>query len=363
MSFLTESCLRGGREVRRILPDGDFNAPFSGRVRNTCVSLFCLSAQESHEYGRITIRTLTMRNMLKNFLGKSRVADDAEELPKLTSSSIERIKTLFENFPIGRRLRYFPEFRKELVFETILVAYCLNRSYVYSVDAIERDDKGYPAAFWGGDGEHKSPFSQLKQLQFLVPDTSTLEKKLDYQSRALLGREGQFNTGNAISLISNAGPEVWVVDTQVTKRIVLPDGPYADMKMVLLTPDLTTLAAFEQRRTVRAKACAPVTLSFSDGSPPEPCSVVIVDLSETEVRVRVRDRGASIPEMNPGEEVILDVDLGSEERHRTLKGEVLRRSPEHCVIELKGLIKDGRPGSFGLLELLELKAGLLNYSN
>jgi len=179
----------------------------------------------------------------------------------------------------------------------------------------------------------------------------------------LLGREGQFNTGNTISLISNAGPEMWVVDTQVAKRVALPDGPYADMKMILLTPDLTTLAAFDQRRNVRAKTCAPVTLSLADGTLSEPCAVVIGDVSETEVRIRVRDRGATLPEMNPGDELILDVDLGIEERHITIKGAVLRRSAENCVIELKGLFKDGRLGSFGLLDLLELKAGLLNYGN
>lgn len=304
-----------------------------------------------------------MRNMLKSFLGKSRGTDETEELPTVTAKSIERLKTLIEFFPIGRRLRYFPEFRKELVFDTILVAYCLNKNFVYSVDAIERDSQGYPTAFWGGASEQKSPFSELRQFQLLVPDTSTLEMKLNYQSRALLGREGQFNTGNTISLISNSGQEVWAVDTHVAKRVVLPEGPYADMRMVLLTPDLRTLAAFEQRRSVRAKTSAPVTLSLVDGTLSEPCTVVIVDVSETEVRTRVRDRGATLPEMNPGDEVILDIDLGAEEQHRTIKGTVLRRSPENCIIELKGLFKDGRLGSFGLLDLLELKAGLLNYGN
>ncbi len=301
--------------------------------------------------------------MLKSFLGISHGINEPEESPALTANGAERLKKLIECFPIGRKLRYFPEFKKELVFDTVLVAYCLNRKFIYSVDAIERDAQGHPTAFRAGEGERKTPFSELKQLELLVPDTSQLEMKLDYQSRAVLGREGQFNTGNAISLISNAGNEVWVIDTRVAKRVVLPDGPYAAMKMVLLTPDLTTLAAFEQRRNIRAKTCAPVTVSLADGTLSESCAVVIVDVSETEVRIRVRDRGSSLLGMNPGDEVILDIDLGTEEQHRTIKGVILRRSPENCVIELKGLFKDGILASFGLLDLLELKAGLLNYGN
>lgn len=84
-------------------------------------------------------------------------------------------------------------------------------------------------------------------------------------------------------------------------------------------------------------------------------------MSDDAVRLRVRDRDATMPAMRPGDEVILDVDLGEGKRRYTIKGAVLRRSPETCSVMLKGLLMDGKFGSFGPLDFLELKAGLLNY--
>ena len=41
--------------------------------------------------------------------------------------------------------------------------------------------------------------------------------------------------------------------------------------------------------------------------------------------------------------------------------QVIRRSPETCVLQLEGQIRDGKYCAFSPLDLLELKAGLLNY--
>ena len=53
--------------------------------------------------------------------------------------------------------------------------------------------------------------------------------------------------------------------------------------------------------------------------------------------------------------------LGEAERHYTIKGCVTRRSPETCVLKLDGQVRDGRFVGFAPLDLLELKAGLINY--
>lgn len=273
---------------------------------------------------------------------------------------LDQIRTLIEFFPIGKRLQYYPEFKKEIVFETFVVAYCVNGHFVYSAEAIERDALGVPTAFHAGANEQRIPVAGLKLFQLLVPDTSDLEMKLDYQRRALIGRGRQFNKGNYISLTSNAGGKgVSTVDTEVAKQIVLPDGPYAHTNMILLTPELQTLAVTDQRRKARAKTCVPVMVSLADGKLAGPCT--IVDMSDDAVRLRVRDRDATMPAMRPGDEVILDVDLGEGKRRYTIKGAVLRRSPETCSVMLKGLLMDGKFGSFGPLDFLELKAGLLNY--
>ena len=84
-------------------------------------------------------------------------------------------------------------------------------------------------------------------------------------------------------------------------------------------------------------------------------------MSEGEVRMRVREHGAVMPELQRGDGVIIEADLGEAERHYTIKGNVIRRSPETCVLQLEGQVRDGKYMGFTPLDLLELKAGLLNY--
>ena len=214
--------------------------------------------------------------------------------------------------------------------------------------------------FHAGENEERIPVSRLKLLQLLGPDTTELELKLDYARRALIGRGRQFIKGNSISLISKAGNRgVSTIDTEVAKNFILKDGPYANTQMILLTPEMNTLTVTDQRKKARAKTSVPVKVSLADGRLPG--SYTIADISDGAVRIRVRDHDTTMPEVNRGDEVLLDIDLGESERHYTIKGSVFRRSAETCIIQLEGLLNDGRFGSFSPLDMLELKAGLLNY--
>jgi hypothetical protein len=302
--------------------------------------------------------------VLKTLFGKSLGSSEAKDQSSESATRMKidpgRIKTLIEFFPIGKKLRYYPEFKQEIVFDTLIVAYCVNGQFIYSGDAIDRDSEGYPTAFRSGENEVRTPVSALKVFQLLVPDTSDLEMNLDYHRWALIGRGRQFNKGNCISLMSNAGVRgVSTIDTEVAKRVDLPDGPYAHTDMILLTPDLNTLSVTDQRKKSRTKINAPVLLTFPQGKFTGPCT--IVDISEGEFRLRVRERGTTMPVMQTGDEVIVETELGEAEKHYSIKGTIIRRAPETCVIHLEGQFKDGRLSSFSHLDLLELKAGLLNF--
>jgi len=301
--------------------------------------------------------------VLKGFLGKrGGVAAEPTEKPLVRSIDPDHLKTLIEFFPIGKKLRYYPEFKKEIVFDTLMVAYAVNGEFVYSSDGVERDPNGYPVAFRAGEDGVRVPVAQLRLFQIVVPDTSALEQQLDYQRRAELGRGKQFNKGNYISLISNSGARgMSTVDTEVAKPLLLASGPYAHTRMVLLTPEFSSLTVSDQRRKPRTNTCAPVVLCLPGGGLSGPC--VIADISDDAVRVRVRDRETPLPPMSAGAEVTLDVDLGDSGRRYLLAGRVVRRASDACVIHLEGLFEGGRFKKFGPLDLLELKAGLLNYGN
>lgn len=263
-------------------------------------------------------------------------------------------------FPIGKKLSYCPEFKKEIVFDTILVGYCVNGNFVYSGESVDRDSEGHPTVFRAGEGQEQTPVARVTLFQLAVPDTTDLETKLDYQRRALIGRGRQFIKGNSISLISKAGMRgVSTVDTEVAKQVILKDGPYAHTRMILLTPELDTLVVTDQRREARAKTCVPVRVSFFDDKLSVICTVS--DMSDSAVRIRVRDRDTTMPAMNRGDEVMLDIDLGEAERRYTIKGVVFRRSADSCIIMLEGLFSEGKLSAFSPLDSLALKAGLLNY--
>ena len=296
--------------------------------------------------------------MLKSIFGKTRAKASVAGDAALLKADPESFRTLVDFFPIGKKLRYYPEFQQEIVFDSLIVAYCVNGRFVYSGDAIERDVEGRPLAFHSDDNTVRTAVGSLQLFQFLVPDTSHLEMKLDYHRRALIGRGRQFTKGNVITLMSNAGARgVSTVDTEVAKQTVLPDGPYASMDMVLLTPELQSLVVVDQRRKSRTKICVPVKVSLPDSQWEGACT--IIDISEGEMRIRMRERESVMPPMQAGEVIFIDLDAS--EQHLFIKGAVIRRSAETCVFRLEGLVREGKLMRFGPLDLLELKAGLLNY--
>ena len=302
--------------------------------------------------------------MLKKLLGKAfgeaRHTGSLSVPGSATPPDQAQVAALVAFFPIGKKLRYYPEFKQEIILDTVVVAYCVNGHYVYTSEAIECDEDGRPQSFLILETGVRIALSEVRLFQLLVPNTSHLESKLDYHRRAQIGRGKQFNKGNYISLISNAGVRgVSTVDTEVATQVILPDGPYAKTAMVLLTPELQTLKIADQRRTSRARLSVPVVLHIPNDQQPRGCT--LVDMSDADVRLRVREAGAVMPPLKRGDGVVLECNLGISERHCTIKGAVIRRTAEMCVLRLEGQITDGRYQAFNPLDLIELKAGLINY--
>ncbi len=301
--------------------------------------------------------------MLKAFFGGVRPTGEPEEAAKSSATlmkkpTLEDLRQIVEYFPIGKKIRYSPEYKKEVILDSLLVAYCVDGEFIYSWDAIEVDERGYPVAFLLGPQAQRLDAARIGEFQLLVPDTSDLENTLDYHRRAMIGRGRQFHKGNVIALISNAGARgISTLETEVDKKFVLKDGPYAQSAMVLLTPQFETLTVTDQRNSNRAKINVPVTMTIQDRLR-GPC--VIVDISDVALRIRVRE-GHTMPPMDSGDDVTLDIDFGDEERIFRIKAAVIRRSAESCVVRIVSQFKDRRFVPLGPLDMLELKAGLLNF--
>lgn len=302
--------------------------------------------------------------MFKALFGGKQSSQEAAETPEMPATLMrkprpEELRQVVEFFPIGKKIRYSPEYKKEVILDTLIVAYCVDGEYIYSWDAIEFNDDGAPTAFLVGPKVQRIDIDRVGEFQILVPDTSDQEATLDYPRRAMIGRGRQFHKGNAIALISNAGAlGVSTMETEVDKHFVLKDGPYAQSAMVLLTPQLETITVTDQRGTHRARIDVPVTMTIQERLRGPG---VIVDISDAALRIRVRE-GHTMPPMGRGDDVTLDIDFGGDqERLFRIKAAVIRRSPESCVVRIVAQFKDRRFVPLGPLDMLELKAGLLNY--
>ncbi|HTY99992.1 MAG TPA: hypothetical protein VMB75_09165 [Rhodocyclaceae bacterium] len=293
-------------------------------------------------------------------LWKSLVSPEPHPGHKHVAINRDKLKMLVENFPVGRRLRYTPEYQHDIVFDTILVGYSVNDHFIYSRDAVRLDDDDVPVAFSFGPGKPALPADRVRSLYLMVPDTSDMERSLDYNRRAALGRTGQFTQGNAITLIADSGQRgVPTVDTQVEKRLKLADGPYAEHRMILLDPDFSSLAITDQRRKPRQRTEIPADLYLQEGAPASRC--MVADFSDLTVRLRSRDSQEPMPAMQPRDEVTVVIDLGEMAKTYLVRGSVFRSTEADAVIELKQLYRDGDFAPFKLMEALEIKAGLLNY--
>lgn len=270
----------------------------------------------------------------------------------------DRMKMLAEHFPIGKKVRYYPEYQRDIVFQTIIIAYRVNDHYVYSREAIQKDGDGMPLAFLVGEKKARLPLDGVRRLQLMVPDTTDMERSLDYARRATLGRNGQFVRGNTITLIAetcrNGIPSV---DTQVDNRLHMKEGPYTDNHMILLRPDLDTLQIADQRQKARVQSRIPVNLYLKDDAPPVAC--ILGDFSDVSLRLTAPP-GQTMPAMRLNDKVAVVINLGDAASTYRIKGVVFRVSADSCVIKLRQLYKDGDFSPIKTMDVLEIKTGLLN---
>lgn len=305
--------------------------------------------------------------MLKTFLS---IAFGSEEKPHIVldaSSSIDQrlawLRPVMELFPIGRKQRYYPSHRDEIVFDTIVVAYRVNGHMIYSLNEIDSDAEGSPAFFKIGQAGERVHVSQLKNFELVVPDTSDMERTLDYERRAALGRGRQFDVGNVISLVSSqVGRGASVLDTVVRQVIESEEGPYAYRKLICLQPTVETMSVTDQRAKARAITNVPVLLAEVNGAWQQAWK--IIDISDQAIRVQrcAEQDPEQEAELFPlHQEVLLQIRIPNTEQAYDLKGYVMRRFPKIRVIRLVAVLNQKRFQNFAAYELLELRAALLNY--
>lgn len=273
-----------------------------------------------------------------------------------------QVKLLVEHFPIGKKLRYFPESQRRIFLRTVVIAYCINDEVIYANDSILFGDDGLPRGFQAADGK-VVPLAKWDVFRLLLPDTTEMEKQLDYTTRAELGRGGQFGKGNIITLVGDVVDQhVPLVETSVHAHKMMQEGPYADTPTILVTPDFDSLVLADRRKKKRVPCAVRASVHYANETAVFSCK--LRDFSEATLCVGPNGAGSKMPSFEPRATVIAEFGVPGgvpgEATNYRIRGKVFRRGDEFCVIETDQLYRDGKFNKIHMMDIVEIKTGLLN---
>lgn len=295
---------------------------------------------------------------MSNMLAPGRSARKAAEAEPALDP--QRLVELMRCFPIGSKFRYYPEYHKEITFESIIIGYGINHRYIYTQRDIRIDIERDMPVFVLEDGWKDRPISQVRHFSLMIPDVSVGDAR-DYRRQMDKPQDGRFRRGDILTLMSIFNEKgIPHVNAMVRKTVLMREGYYANHAIIQLDVLLDTLNHIDQRQQRRVKTSIPASMQFSENSPHYPCT--LVDFTETALRIRLDESGGtSVVPLIERRTMIVTLDLPAQARRFALTGKVLRRDAGHFVVALNGKIKDGHVRDFELIDAFDLKATLLQH--
>jgi len=298
--------------------------------------------------------------MLRIFSKNNAATKTPDEKPEAEKRlDIAKINEVIQCFPIGKKVRYFPEFQTQLTLDSIIIAYCINKELIYSQNDIHYDIVADKDVFFLRRNGSEQHVKHVTSFNFILPDDSDENSKLDYSRKAELGKTA-FRRGNNITLIANnMNRGIPQLDTTVSKTAVLKDGYYAKHKVVFLDTLINSLTYIDQRQHYRFRTWIPATLSISNNSNTIRCH--LFDFSEECVQIRLENLDSLPINLENDTEIVITTQLDDRAAPVTLKGTILRKEIDAVVITLEGILKEGRFARLDLIDILAIKTSLLQH--
>lgn len=279
--------------------------------------------------------------------------DESVDLPTLLE--------VVRYFPMGEKVRYYPEFQKDAALDTLILGYAINDEYLFSPMNLRHEQEGDHVALHLLNNGHEQTLERVKNFAILIPFNREDEGKRDYQRRAELGPSGPFRRYNTISLQAcSTGGILSTVDTLVRKVLPISEGIYAGHEMVVLHVVPKSLVLKDQRQHFRLKTNLPAKLSLKDGGTHE-CQ--LLDFSEESVQLEFRDPQEEIRNLSEYRRLTLKMNVSAIEQPKVfvLDGSMLRKKGDRVVVRLQGIYKNGDLEQLGLVDILDIKSSLLKH--
>lgn len=294
--------------------------------------------------------------MLDFFKNRNRGAGGGEE----TVLDGRTVCRLMRHFPVGTKVRYYPEYCKELLLDSVVIAYAINDQIVYSAVNLGCDENSATLEL-DDQGRHYS-FRTVTAFKIILPVFSQSEARLDYARREELLRIGGLVKDNIITLMArHQNGQVPVLETTVEKRILLQEGFYAGQMVAFLDVDAESLMLSDQRAHLRLKTRLPAILQISRPSETALVNGMMADFCDRSLRVIMDDEFNDETLPNEKDGVVVSFNMPGQSEQVSLVGEVCRVESRALVVMLSGFVEKGRIVALGQIEILKIKANLLQH--
>jgi len=268
---------------------------------------------------------------------------------------------LMRHFPIGAKVQYYPEYRKEILLDSVVIAYVINDQLIYSALNLQCDPSSGVIEF-DDQNEHKV-FKKITSFRMVLPVFTQSENKLDYVRREELNKIGGLVKNNVITLIAEQQDgKMPVLETVVEKRTVLKQGYYVDQTVALLEVDFESLMLTDQRAVMRLKTNLPATMQIVKRGVQELVNCHMADFSDRAMRLVIAPDFEEVQLPKPGTPMMVSFNLPGHSEHISLMTEVFRAYDRTVVATITGMIHKGQVTALGQVEILKIKANLLQHS-
>lgn len=275
---------------------------------------------------------------------------DEQSSRRALKQPVEVIQDVISSFGIGSRACYFVDHNEASRLETLIIGYFVNDGAVFK----SRDLSISDGQLWLTVDQEKSLISPCDHFGLVVPSNIGEERKLDYQTRASLGRRGPFGVGKALTLISlSPNRENFKLKATVQRNLVVKEGVHCGHTVAVLDVSLASVEAFESRAETRLEINIAATVALPGKE--KAYAAYVLDISERALRLVLDPPDTPASLLKIKSEVVVTMTLSPEKPPIILKGEVLQQRRREYIIEIQKIRRRNEFVDFEILDAMELK--------
>lgn len=272
---------------------------------------------------------------------------------------IDALRRIISSVKIGSRIRYHQEYEEGSILETLVIGYRINDISIFRHADISFEEEDGITRVLVQTPSGKERFARLESLQIIVPGAIGEERKLDYDSRATLGRRGQFSPKSQLVVMStNYSGEHLKVEVNVDRNLHLTEGVHSGLQVAYLNVLVGTISSHEPRQFTRVAADLPVTLCKNGTEQVLPAK--LLDFSEKTIRLTLDQDSDEWPEFGKKDFALVGLKSALDKPLVKLRCQSLELRGREQIFEMTHIIRQGKASPIEMIDVLEIKIDLMN---